>query len=276
MNYRHHFHAGSFADVFKHLILVAVLERLQEKSTPLTYLETHSGRGLYHLHSRDTQKLQEYRFGIDALFDYAKSHPAPSIIQRYLTIIETVFTSIPHQMIYPGSPKIAENFMQPQDKMILCELHPEEFHYLKENMRRGDRLVAVHHTDGYAGMKAFLPPKTPRGVVLIDPPFEKKNEFDMMEAALAEALKRWRMGQFLVWYPIKDKKAVEKFQKTLKNNTTDVMFVDFFLENQGVSSNLMGCGMALLNPPWKLKEQLSDEVLPYLATALNARWEIIN
>lgn len=274
MNYRHHFHAGNFADVFKHIILCAVLEKLQEKSTSLTYLETHAGRGLYHLHSRDTQKKQEYRYGIEALSDYAKTHPAPAIIHDYLKIVETVFSSTPNKIIYPGSPKIAESFMREHDKMILCELHPEELHYLKENMYRRDRLVNLQHIDGYVGMKAFLPPKTSRGLVLIDPPFEKKNEFAMIESMLQEALKRWRMGQCLIWYPIKDKKIVEKFQKTLKNASAEIIFVDFYIKNQAISSHLMGCGMALVNPPWKLKEELGQVVMPYLARALQGSCEI--
>lgn len=274
MNYRHHFHAGNFADVFKHIILVAVLEKLQEKSTPLTYLETHAGRGLYYLHSRDTQKLQEYRFGIEALMEYAKAHPAPAAIQRYLDVVDMFFTAGSNSKFYPGSPKIAETFMRENDKMILCELHPEEFNYLKENMARRDRLVSLQNINGYSGLKAFIPPRTPRGIVLIDPPFEKKNEFEMIDAALAESLKRWRMGQFLIWYPIKDKKVVEKFQKTLNSYSTENVCIDFYIKNQEVTSNLMGCGMAMVNPPWKIKEQLVNEVLPYLSMALSGEWRI--
>ncbi len=271
MNYRHHFHAGNFADVFKHVILSCVLEKLQQKATPLTYLDTHAGRGLYYLNSSDTQKLKEYQFGIQALLSYATTHPAPEQIQHYIDVVGLGFTSVQHNMIYPGSPRIAESLMREQDKMILCELHPEEFAYLRQNMRR----VSSHCIDAYAAMKAFLPPKTPRGVVMIDPPFEKRNEFTLIEAAVAEALKRWRMGQFLIWYPIKDKKAVEKFQRNLKSRTSELFFVDFFIKNQEISSNLMGCGMGLINPPWKLREMLENSILPYLGLSLSAQWEII-
>lgn len=270
MNYRHSFHAGCFSDVIKHIILACFLEETQEKITPLTYLETHAGRALYHLKSSDTQKLQEYRFGIQALLNYAKTHPAPSCLQPYLQIVQENMDFSQ----YPGSPKIAEAFMREQDKMILCELHPEEFQLLKENMGTGDGRIGLHCADAYASMKAFLPPKTARGVVMIDPPFEKTNEFAMIEATLDLALKRWRMGRFLIWYPIKDKREVTKFQNTIFSSSVEGFCVDFFVENQEVTSNLMGCGMALINPPWKLRGLLEKEVLPYLAAALQGKWTI--
>jgi 23S rRNA (adenine2030-N6)-methyltransferase len=271
MNYRHHFHAGSFSDVFKHIILACLLEKLQEKETALTYLDTHAGRGLYYLHSTDAQKLREYQFGIEALLNYVKDHPPPKSLQRYLDIVGADHALDPNKMVYPGSPKIAEAFMRQQDKMILCELHPEELSFLKENMPSYDALIAHHHIDAYAAMRAFLPPKkTPRGLVMIDPPFEQRNEFAMIEAAIQLALKHWRQGHYMVWYPIKDKREVTRFQNTIKNYSTESVFFDLLVKNHQVSSHLMGCGVALINPPWKLAEILAQTVIPYLEKALQS------
>lgn len=273
MNYRHSYHAGGFADVFKHIILSLVIDALEVKETPFTYLDTHAGRGLYWLDADEAQKKQEYRFGIERLMAHHKTFPAPECLTRYLDLIASLNFD-DRLNCYPGSPKIAEAFLREQDALILCELHPEEFSYLKENIGRGDRRIALHHTDAYLSMKAFLPPKTARGLVHIDPPFEKTNEFEMIVAALKLALKHWRMGQFMIWYPIKDRREVERFQLSIQPLNVESLFVEFFMNDTDVSSNLMGCGVALINPPWKLKERLSDVVLPYLGKALQGHWEI--
>lgn len=273
MNYRHSYHAGSFSDVFKHLILSLMIDALEIKEAPLTYLETHAGRGLYWLDSNEAKKKQEYRFGIERLLAYTKIKAAPACFSRYLDLIKSMNIEN-HLNCYPGSPKIAESLLRDDDKIILCELHPEEFQCLKENVDKKDRRIAIHHADAYSSMKAFLPPKTSRGFVHIDPPFEKMNEFEMIVASLKLALQRWRMGQFMIWYPIKDKREAERFQSSVLRLQPESFFVEFFMNDTDISSNLMGCGVALVNPPWKLKERLSEEVLPYLAAALDARWEI--
>lgn len=271
MNYRHHFHAGNFADVFKHLILTCLLEKLGEKASPFTYLDTHAGRGLYYLKSKETQKLKEYEFGIKALMNYAEKKSPPSCVKSYLDIV----SSFKDRSIYPGSPKIAESLMREEDKMILCELHPEEMTFLKENMYGGDKSLALHFLDAYAGMKAFLPPKTARGLVMIDPPFEQKNEFDCLSEALTRSLKHWRQGHYMIWYPIKDKKVVARFERTIFSLSSESLCFHFFVNNKEISSQLIGCGVALMNPPWKLKESLTDELMPYLSEALNGRWECL-
>ncbi len=273
MNYRHSYHAGSFSDVFKHLILTLIIDALKVKETPFTYLDTHAGRGLYWLDESEAQKMQEYRFGIERLISYNKITPAPACFASYLDLVSSMNFG-DHSNCYPGSPKIAEALLREQDAMILCELHPEEYSFLKDNMGKSDKRVALHCTDAYLGMKAFLPPKTARGLVHIDPPFEKTNEFEMIESALKLAYKHWRMGQFMIWYPIKDKREVEKFQLSLKQYQNEVLFVEFFMDDTNISSNLMGCGVAVINPPWKLKENLKEVVLPYLAEALHARWAV--
>lgn len=273
MNYRHEYHAGSFADVFKHVILSMFLEALQAKETAFTYLDTHAGRGLYDFTSPEAQKLKEFQSGIRLLIDYAKKTPAPHCFKKYLDLIASMnFDGVINA--YPGSPMIAETFLREQDRMILCELHPEEFQFLKDNTDKRDRRIALHLADAYASMKAFLPPKSPRGFVHIDPPFEKITEINSILAALELSLKRWRMGQFMIWYPIKDKLTLNWFHQKVIELNTPHLFVDFFMQDTKISSNLMGCGVTLINPPWKLKEQLAEVALPYLASALNGRWNI--
>lgn len=273
MNYRHEYHAGSFADVFKHVILTVLLEAFQVKQTSLTYLDTHAGRGLYDLKSPEAQKLKEYRSGIERLMIYAQKNSPPECLNKYFELVKSL--NIDENITtYPGSPFIAESFLHEQDKMILSELHPEEFRYLKENIGRGDRRIAIHQMDAYLSMKAFLPPKTARGLVHIDPPFEKITELDAILAALKHSLIHWRMGNFMIWYPIKDKHTLKWFQQKIIELNTQHLFIDFFMQHTDISSNLMGCGVTLINPPWKLKEQLEEKVLPYLTEALRGSWSI--
>lgn len=274
MNYRHHFHAGNFADVFKHILLVSTLDSMQKKELPLTYFDTHAGRGLYLLSDPDTQKLKEYQFGIDALLSYQIKNPAPKPIESYLEIVKPLYLK-ENNTYYPGSPKIAESLMRSYDKMRLCELHPEEFILLRKNMQRKDRMISFLHMDAYAALKASLPLKiTSRGLIMIDPPFEKKNEFTLLEDAIKESLKRWQHGNYMIWYPIKEKQAVTKFQNKIKNHANSTLFVNFSIKYKKISSNLTGCGVAFINPPWQLEAQLSSIVLPYLAQALGAVFEI--
>jgi 23S rRNA (adenine2030-N6)-methyltransferase len=269
MNYRHAYHAGGFSDVFKHIILVAMLDALSAKTTALTYLDTHAGRGRYSLQSVESEKKKEYEAGIVRLINHVKTKPAPNNIQQYLDAVKAA--NPPETLcFYPGSPLIAQHCLREQDKMILCELHPEEYKRLKENVSH----AAIHHMDAYLGMKAFLPPKTPRGLLHIDPPFEKPDEFQRIDAALTLAIKHWRNGHMMIWYPIKDRKVIEKFHRTLQSYNTPFFTIDFFMQAKAVNTALLGCGVALLNPPWKLKENLETNVLPYLAEALEAKYRI--
>ena len=168
MNYRHKYHAGSFSDVIKHLVLTIIVQALQRKETPFCFLDTHAGIGLYELDSEEAQKKQEYQNGIAKLL-LSDEKNFPEEIQQYLFIIKKYNTK-DELHFYPGSPFIAESLSREQDQIILCELHKEDINTLKENMPRAKN-IAIHHTDGYLGMKAFLPPKQKRGLVLIDPPF---------------------------------------------------------------------------------------------------------
>lgn len=245
-----------------------LLERLLQKSTPFCFLDTHAGAGRYRLNSVESQKKCEYEKGILKLFE-ADEHHAPEAIKRYLALIRDCNSS-DQLLYYPGSPAIASHFMRSDDQMILCELHPDEKKVLTENIRDRRKKIAIHHLDGYLGMKAFLPPKEARGLVLIDPPFEVTDEFSRILSALKLALTHWRSGQYMIWYPIKNDLMVKKFEESLKKIASSCLFIHLALDESIEPGKLKSCGLALINPPWKLDEMLTQAVIPYLANVLSA------
>ena len=270
MNYRHLYHAGNFADVLKHTIMIVLLQALSKKETPFCFLDTHAGIGLYPLQSIEAQKAREYESGIANLLSLPIDN-APEIIQNYISIINHF--NFDQLQYYPGSPLIAEKCLRDQDQLILCELHPEDVATLKNNMPRGKH-IAIHHTDGYLGMKAFLPPKLKRGLVIIDPPFEVTNEFELMTQALQRALTHWQSGHFMIWYPIKNHKAVQTFYKNIRNLEKPMLMIEFELNRPPVEEKLFQCGIALINPPWQVEELLTSSLLPYLAKTMDASWTL--
>ncbi|MDP1575010.1 MAG: 23S rRNA (adenine(2030)-N(6))-methyltransferase RlmJ [Coxiellaceae bacterium] len=269
MNYRHLYHAGNFADVVKHVILIALFNHFKEKEPAFCCLDTHAGIGLYELNSIETQKKKEYETGILKLF-FAEKKSIPSEIQDYISMIEKL-NGKGKFSFYPGSPWIAKSLMRDQDKLILCELHTEDYQTLKDNFR-GEKNIAIHHQDAYLGMKAFLPPKEKRGLVLIDPPFEMTNEFECIENALKTALKHWKSGCFMVWYPIKENAPAQHFLKNISALSPDYLAYHFSIDPMEAKTALSRCGILIINPPWKLSEKLETSVLPYLTKQLQATW----
>jgi 23S rRNA (adenine2030-N6)-methyltransferase len=260
MNYRHAFHAGNFADVFKHAILLALLDALMAKDKPLCCLDTHAGRGAYALDDAQAIKTGEWRDGIGRLFD-APEPPTP--LRCY---VEAVRACNPDGALrtYPGSPLLAANALRASDRLILCELQTDEAAALRA-LFRDDRRVHVHARDGYAAMHALLPPAERRGLVLIDPPFEaQEGEFAVIEAALAKAHARWPNGVYAVWYPIKSHRSVVPFQRHLANGPFDkVLVAELLVWPDDSPLRLNGCGMLIANPPWQL-----DATLAALLSAL--------
>jgi len=256
MNYRHSYHAGNFADVLKHVTLLALTLCLQRKATPFCYLDTHAGAGCYDLLS-PSQKNQEYHHGIGRLI--AAKNP-PALIQRYLDCATNLHA-------YPGSPFLVRKLLRPQDRIIATELHPEEHRALK-NLFLHDTQVAVHAMDGYLGLKAFLPPKERRGFVLIDPPYENPQEYTQALEHLAIGLKRWETGIFALWYPIKDKAMLARFyQKAQEMIKTAISVIELSIYPNDVSSRLNGCGILMVQPPWGLLQSI-QEIMPWLTQTL--------
>lgn len=265
MNYRHNYHAGSFADVFKHIVLIALIQSLLQKEKPFCYLDTHAGAGRYDLSSEAAQKSREFDTGIIQLL---KQKHFPEEIESYLAAINAVNAekkSLPQ--FYPGSPRIVRYLLRPQDSMILTELHPEEFATLKQEFRQ-DKQVAVHHQDGYQALKAFLPPSERRGLVFIDPSFEKSEEFKQIITGLKIALERWAAGIYAIWYPIKNRTEVNDFYRGLKTQfSKEILIIEFGIYAEDLPG-LTTCGMVIINPPWQLDRKF-EKIIPWLWQALS-------
>lgn len=247
MNYEHCYHAGSFADVVKHATLVALLQALLRKEKPFCYLDTHAGAGRYNLQSPEAQKTREYESGIGRVWQ--QEHYPPEIAD-YLSAVKIVAPD------YPGSPRIARYFLRESDRMILSELHPETLSSLKREFRH-DSQVAIHHLDGYQALKAFLPPKERRGLILIDPPYEESDEIEHLSAALAIALQRFATGIYAIWYPLKNNALVEQLHALLKTHANKpILITELSIYPEDIAISLYGTGMAIINPPWQLDATL--------------------
>lgn len=243
MNYRHIYHAGNFADVFKHWVLTLVLEKLCQKDTPFFLLDTHAGLGFYNLQHANAQSTLEHRAGVAKVIDRDLTHKFDSyktIIQRYQA-----------QQIYPGSPVIMQYFLREGDRLFLNELHPQDYLELRENFIADPR-VKVSNSDAYQCLKALLPPRERRGLVLIDPAFEQKDEFIKLIDGVREALKRFANGIYIIWYPIKDRKTVDKFYRNLLELPLDSCISIELHANENMDTQLTSNGLVIINPPWQL------------------------
>lgn len=255
LNYRHAYHAGNFADVHKHAVLVALIRALQAKDAPLCYLDTHAGRGRYDLRGEQALKTLEHSDGIGRLFGAAGLPPA---LTDYLALVAACNASAAAIETYPGSPLLVRHMLRADDRAILCELHEEEAAALKA-LFRDDARVAVHRRDGYAALGALLPPTPRRGLVLIDPPFEEQaGEFAVIEAALQTALTRWPGGVYAIWYPIKRGADVVPFHRWLARCGCErVLAAEVLLHAPDSPLRLNGSGIAIVNPPWQIERALA-------------------
>ena len=258
MNYRHAIHAGNIADVFKHAVLVLLIEQLLRKDAAVCYLDTHAGCGRYDLTDAAALRTGEFRAGIGRLLDA----PPPAALARYAALVRAAQPMPAGLQIYPGSPALAHALLRPHDRLILCELHPDDATALRR-LFRGDARVHVHARDGYEALGAFVPPPERRGLVLIDPPYEERDELVHVVAALRGAHGRWPTGQYALWYPIKARGAVERFHAALAGSgLRRLMVVEFATTREATSPDaLRGSGLILVNPPWRLE----DDLAPLLA-----------
>ena len=253
MNYRHAYHAGNFADCVKHAILVWLLRALMRKPTPLFVLDTHAGIGRYDLDNDPATRTGEWRKGIARLLD---DTPAP--LADYVGLVRSLG-------LYPGSPTLIRALLRRDDRLACCELHPEDAASLRRNFAR-DRQVGVHHRDGWEALAALLPPQERRGLILIDPPFEDPQEFAELAAGLATGHARFRTGVFAAWYPIKHRAPVRGFFTQLQETGIhDIVAAELCLREPLDPARLNGCGMLVINPPYRFE----DEVTPILAALLD-------
>ncbi|MGQ0663754.1 MAG: 23S rRNA (adenine(2030)-N(6))-methyltransferase RlmJ [Pseudomonadota bacterium] len=271
MNYRHAFHAGNFGDVVKHAALALAIERLKQKEAPFCVLDTHAGVGRYDLGAPEALKTDEFRAGIARLLEGA---PLPRSLAQplapYLDVVREMNRGAPALRWYPGSPGLALALLRPQDRLVLIELQPEDAKRLAAAMA-GEPRVKVHAADGYTGLKAFLPPFERRGLVLIDPPFEDRDEFQRLARGLGHAHRRWASGIYLLWYPIKDRAPVRAFHDRLKaTGIRRILVAEVLIRPDADPDRLNGCGLVVVNPPWRFEATLAA-LLPELLGRLAER-----
>lgn len=277
MNYRHIYHAGNFSDVLKHTTLMMLLDSLSLKEKPWFYLESHAGSGRYNLFSAEANKTLEYKNGVEKLINAQVEHP---LLKNYLALLNNF--GYPHY--YPGSPLFAYQALREQDRMVMIEKHPEEVSTLKKVFMEevshlsSRKQLSIHCQDGYQGLKAFLPPKEHRGLILIDPPFEQENEWQQIIDALHRGLERFSQGIYAVWYPIKDKRAIKAFHQALLHlECKQVLLAELCIYPEDVSEGLKGAGMAIVNPPWQIDEKLNallPEIYKILSIQDQGRFEV--
>lgn len=249
MNYRHGYHAGNFADVFKHAVLARVLTLMSAKETPFRVIDTHAGAGRYDLDSEHAKKTGEADNGIRKLLANLPQGVALELLHPYLSAIKKFAPA------YPGSPLIVQALTRTQDAMAFCELHPEEFDALEKALGR-DRRMKTLALDGWTALRSLLPPKERRGVVLIDPPYEDPSEFRQVADGIEEAIKRFATGVYLVWYPVKNRHDTDaNIRRVLRAADKPALKLEFEIEKPQTEGQMHATGMLVINPPWKLKEE---------------------
>ncbi len=264
MNYRHAYHAGNFADVFKHALLTRILIYLMRKDAPLRYLDTHSGVGRYDLSSEEALRTGEWRDGIGRLLGVDLPPATAALLEPYLTLIPGTAEA---PGVYPGSPLIARSLLRKQDRMTFSELHDHDARRLLRALGE-DKRCKIVKMDGYQSLKAGVPPLERRGLVLIDPPFEERDEFERMALALENAWEKWPTGTYALWYPLKVGGGVEAFRDYLSQGPVrKALCLELHIDELRETGPLKGCGLIVVNPPFVLEEE-ARELLPAFAARL--------
>lgn len=258
MNYRHSFHAGNSADVVKHSLLIALVRALQQKPGALTLIDTHAGCGLYDLEDEKAQRTGEAMQGVVRAF--ADTNP---LLDDYRAAVRAVNDGA-EPRLYPGSPRILAQLLRPQDLLILNEKHPEDIAALRSAMRGTS--AAVHQRDAYELWLAMLPTRTPRGVVVVDPPFEQTDERDRITATLAAAHRKWAHGVTVIWYPLKDRATHVRWKQQLNRlGIPKYMTIEHWLYDADQPGIYNGAGLFIVNPPYAF-----TQALPPMLEALRA------
>ena len=266
MNYRHAFHAGSFADVFKHAVLCRILHYLRAKPAPFRVIDTHAGAGLYDLTSAEASRGGERHDGIERLLAARLSEQVAALLAPYLEVIGAL-NERGRLKIYPGSPAITRAWLRPQDRLIACELEPRAATALASHLR-GDTRIKTLEIDGWTALSAYVPPPERRGLVLVDPPFEQDSDFHRLSHGLATAHRRWANGIYALWYPIKGRGEPDALAKRLRRlEIGKILRAELTVTPVSDQTRLNGSGLILVNPPWTLQNELSV-LLPALAGIL--------
>lgn len=265
LSYRHAYHAGNYADVLKHFVLTECVEYYTRKDKPFVYLDTHAGAGFYSLQGSASQKTQEYVDGVERLW---VADDLPEALKPYLDLVREANRNTKALTFYPGSPWFAMQGLRRGDQAKLYELHSSDFPRLLENFKE-DHRVSVENSDGFKGLNAQLPVAQKRAIVLIDPSYEIKADYDAVVKALQEGHKRMSGATFLLWYPVVERGRINALEKSLKNSDIrDVLLAELAVEPDTGARGMTASGMIVVNPPWTLKATLHD-TLPWLAKRLS-------
>ncbi|WP_448213427.1 23S rRNA (adenine(2030)-N(6))-methyltransferase RlmJ [Colwellia sp. MEBiC06753] len=272
LSYRHAFHAGNFADVLKHSVLRYVLEYMTKKDKGFSYIDTHSGAGMYQLYSEYAQKTGEYKQGIALLTNQAQ---LPELLNDYVLQITQLNQLEQHALehstselaVYPGSPGIAKAILRKQDNAKLFELHNTDVKLLEEYCQNW-RQATVLHQDGYKGLQKQLPPPTRRAVVLIDPPYEIKTDYPNAVDAIINGYKKFATGTYILWYPVVNRHYIDAMEQQFKASTVkNVLQVELLIQPDSDGYGMTGTGLFIVNPPWQLNDLLAES-LPELVKLL--------
>ncbi len=264
LSYRHSYHAGNHADVLKHIVLTLCINSLKEKEKPFLYLDTHSGAGRYLLKSEHSEKTGEYLSGINMLWQQSN---IPEPLDTYLSIIKR-YNPFSELKYYPGSPLIAKQLLRQQDKLNLTELHPTDYPLLRQEFNK-DKRAKVLREDGFLQLKSKLPHEFRRGIILIDPSYEIKEDYQILPKALFEAYKRFATGVYLIWYPVVSRTQTQKMiDSIIKLGIKRISQFELAIKPDNNQKGMTASGMLVINPPWKLHEQMQT-ILPWLKNILD-------
>ncbi len=266
MNYNHEFHAGNFADVFKHAVLCRILHYLRGKPAAFRVIDTHAGAGVYDLTGEKATRGGEWQAGIGRLVAAQIPEAVAKLLSPYFEVVRAL-NERDRLRVYPGSPALARAWLRPQDRLLACELEPKTAAALRRNLR-GDVRIKTLALDGWTALNAYVPPKERRGLVLVDPPFEADNDFSRLASGLAAAHRKWATGIYVLWYPIKGRSMTDAFAKCLRRlGVNKVLRAEILVAPLSDPSRLNGAGMVIVNPPWALESELCV-LLPVLASIL--------
>jgi len=247
LNYRHGFHAGNFADVFKHALLVRLLAHFLRKETPFRVIDTHAGEGAYDLGADEAERTGEWREGVGRLADLSGADAAAlALLAPYLEALGPFIEGRPR--LYPGSPLLAQGLLRENDRAIFCELREDAYAALRRRFARDKRIKAIH-LDGYTGAGAFVPPGERRGLVLIDPPFERADEYAAMFSAFQTAYRKWPTGVYALWHPIKNAKQTREFYQAFqRGGVARALRLELCVGGDALKLNR--AGLVVVNPPF--------------------------
>ncbi len=265
MNYRHAFHAGNFADVVKHLVLVRILTYLHDKPAAFRVIDSHAGAGRYDLTGSEATRGGEWLTGIARLMQARFPAEAGTLIAPYLDIVRA-FNPPGKLDVYPGSPLIARALLRPQDRLVACEVADAPRRQLIDALRR-DAQARVVDLDGWVALPAFVPPKERRGLVLIDPPFEQPDEFERLARVFKETFAKWPTGIYVLWYPVKNRRATDALAHEVAAASDKCLRLEFSVAPMIEGGGLTSAGLLIVNPPWTLATELKT-ILPQLQKPL--------